>query len=273
MGFMKTDKGDAVKCSTLAFFLTFAFLMVEWLALKAGLFGRGLRLYLVDSLFRAIFGTMGMVILGKFCHEDVKSLFTNGIPRVTWLLLIPMYIYFLSYFTMLSMVKGFAGTFPVLFLGSVLQQVTTGYFEEVVSRGIVMSAFKKHYSKVRWRLAAVIVSGVVFGLGHLFNFLFGGSFLGSLEQAFVTATWGTFLAAIYMVTDNLLLVMVIHTVWDTWIRIPDFFFDLTEGITVLHTIGEITRTIIDPFLLGILAIVICIKYDDVKKRSPKSAEG
>lgn len=272
MSFMQSDKGNAVKYSTLAFLITFIFLMVEWFASKAGVFGSGLRLYLVDSLFRAIFGTIGIVFLSQFCHEDVKSLCTNRIPRVTWLLLIPIYVYFLSYSATLSMVESTTGMYLISFLGAILQQITTGYFEETVSRGIVMNAFRKHYSKVRWRLAAVVVSGVVFGLGHIFNFLFGGDFLGSLEQAFITAMWGMFLAAIYMVTDHLLLVMVIHAAWDIWIRIPDFFFNLTEEATTLSTIGEITRTIIDPFLLGILAIVICIKYDKINKHSYEFAE-
>ncbi len=120
----------------------------------------------------------------------------------SWLLLIPVYVYFISYFTEISMVEIVSGKYWVLFLGSVLQQITTGLFEETVSRGIVMSAFRSHYENFKWRLSAVIISGVGFGL--------------------------------------------------------------SEEVTVIASAGQVLRDVIDPFLLGILAIVICIKYDAIK---------
>lgn len=257
-------KGDAIKYSILAFLITFVFLMAEFIASKAGLFGNELKSYVVDSIFRIIFGAIGLIILVKVCHENLKEVCTNKIPKVIWLLLIPVYVYFISYFTEISMVEIVSGKYWVLFLGSVLQQITTGLFEETVSRGIVMSAFRSHYENFKWRFSAVIISGVVFGLGHIFNFLFGGSVGDSLIQAFTSACWGMFIAALYMVSNNLILVMAIHTIWDIWIRIPDFFFGLSEEVTVIASAGQVLRDVIDPFLLGILAIVICIKYDAIK---------
>jgi membrane protease YdiL (CAAX protease family) len=113
-------------------------------------------------------------------------------------------------------------------------------------------------------MIAVVTSGLIFGLSHMFNFLFTGDVSGSVSQEKLNFAWGMFKAAIYMISDNLLLVIIIHAVWDIWIRIPQFYFNMSEKATVLYSIGEILRFIIHPFVLGIMAILIAMYAKRVK---------
>ena len=86
----------------------------------------------------------------------------------------------------------------------------------------------------------------------------------TLAAVILIPIWGMFIAAIYMISDNLLLVIIIHAVWDIWIRIPQFYFNMSEKATVLYSIGEILRFIIHPFVLGIMAILIAMYAKRVK---------
>lgn len=265
---MKTLKQNIVKAALAGAFVNFAFVFVE-LACYPELFGSGVRLLLVDSGFRIVFGAIGLVILALFRGGRLKDRFTNPIPKSVWLLLIPMYVYFLSYFLGFGMVERASAKNALPFLAVILQQVTTGLYEETASRGIVMTAFEDRLNDKKMRVLYVVLSGLIFGLSHCLNFLFGsGGFdlLDTLTTVFCTGMWGIFIAAIYMVSGNLLLVMGIHAVWDIWIRIPNAFFAFSEEPTALAAAGEVLRTVLDPFVMGILGIVIALKYDKLTKK-------
>ena len=182
--------------------------------------------------------------------------------------MIPIYVYFLSYLLGLGMVES---TVPISnclpFLTVVLQQVTTGFYEETACRGIIMSPFEERTDDRKARVAAVVISGVIFGMSHSLNFLFGGTFdLGATALlVFCTGMWGMFVAAVYLVSHNLLFVMVLHAVWDIWVRLPGIFFETSFEPTALAKVGETLRTIIDPFMMCILAIVIALVYDKIVK--------
>ncbi len=264
---MKTLKQTIVKAAMAGAGVQFAMVLAE-LACYPELFGSGVRLYLVDSGFRIVFGIIGLVILAYFRGGQLKDRFTNPVPKSVWLLLIPVYVYLLSYFLSFGMVERASLKNSLPFLAVILQQVTTGLYEETASRGIVMTAFEDKLDDKRMRVLHVVLSGVIFGLTHCLNSLFGGSFdfLDTLSTVFCTGMWGMFIAAIYMVSDNLLLVMGVHAVWDIWIRIPNAFFAFSEEPTTLATAGEVLRTVLDPFVMGILGIIIALKYDKFTKK-------
>ena len=237
---------------------TFIFILVEFISGRAGLFKDDIALCLVDSVYRILFGIIATIILYSSCGRNWRDLYFGKIPGVIWLLLLPFYVYLISYVDVLSRFERVTFEFALSFAACSLQQITTGFFEETLYRGVAMSAFRAHYADRKWRLAAVFTSGVLFGLAHSFNFIFTGNVAGSMYQALMTTVWGMFMAAIYMISDNLLLVMALHAIWDIWIRIPGYFFDLTPGSTFLTNIGDDIRFIIHPIVLGIVAIYVCL---------------
>ena len=260
------DKKNAIITAIFAYAIALVFIFGELGAFRLGLFGEGIQIYLVDSLFRLVFGIIGTFVLYKIYKERLKSLYTAKIPKATWLWLIPIYAYFLSYLLDIPLVESVTTEYALGFAAACLQQITTGFYEETLFRGIIISAFEKHFSEKKWRISAVLTSGIIFGMGHLFNFLFGsGNFGDGLVTVLFTTCWGMFVAAIYMVTGNLLFVMILHAIWDIVVRIPNYFTNIVANAGELGSYGEIVRTIIDPVILAVVAIVICIIYKPKEK--------
>ncbi len=263
MGKGRVDKKGIVIAIVFSLIITAVFLLIEIITQDCFMAAGYRVFYLLDAAIRFIFGIAVAVILFAFFKKSLCKAFTSHIPKSVWLLLIPVYVYFLSYFTLIGVIDS-VSAYTLSFLASALQQLTTGLFEETLYRGIVMKPFEKYYGEKKWRMIAVVTSGLIFGLSHMFNFLFTGDVSGSVSQAMFTFAWGMFMAAIYMISDNLLLVIIIHAVWDIWIRIPQFYFNMSEKATVLYSIGEILRFIIHPFVLGIMAILIAMYAKRVK---------
>lgn len=265
---MTKEKKNIVWVAAVSVLLSAVFLGAEYIGVKVGLFGSGMQKILVDSAFRLVFGCIAMGLLVHFSEGSVKELFTNRIPRVIWLLMIPIYVFFLSYLLGFGMVEEVSLKGLPIFAAVVLDQIMTGWWEESANRGLIMEPFRKHYGERKMRVIAVVLSGVIFGLTHIFNAaFFGGSILDSCYTAFCTGMWGMFIAAIYMVSDNLLLVMAIHAIWDILVRIPGNFFITGSEPTSLAVAGEVLRTVIDPFLLGVLAIVIALKFGEKTEKT------
>ena len=69
-----------------------------------------------------------------------------------------------------------------------------------------------------------------------------------------------FVAAIYMVSDNLLLVMGIYTIWDIVVKIPVYFISEYNKSAMLTGI-YVGQDIIQLGIMPIVAILICIVGD------------
>lgn len=240
-----------------------AFMAVEWIFWINGWFGEGHRFLIIDSAIRLVFGVIALVILKWFYKGRFRDLFLRKISKKTVFLLLPVWIFFLVEGLMIFATEKvtFVMFFPFLLV--CLQQLTTGLYEEGAGRGIVMSGFSSKFrSKVSGRLLMVLLAGGIFGVNHVFNFLFGSTLEECLWQGLYTFVWGSFIAAIYLLSENLGLVMLLHAVWDIIIRIPGAFMILSKTSTVPSHISTIQDVLYVIFL--IVAIGICIFYDRLK---------
>ena len=100
----------------------------------------------------------------------------------------------------------------------------------------------------------------MFGLSHGLNFFFGNDALGTLAQVISCATWGFFMASIFLISRNLTLLMIMHAVWDIIIRIDNFFFGFPEECLPL-IILNITGQIVEYAGLIFVAFYIAVKYE------------
>ena len=93
----------------------------------------------------------------------------------------------------------------------ILTMLFVGFLEEVIFRGLLFSAMKKDSLK-----AAVIVSSVTFGMGHIIN-LFNGSgvelFENLLQVVYATAA-GFMLVMLYLKTKSLLVPIAFHGIFN-----------------------------------------------------------
>ena len=88
--------------------------------------------------------------------------------------------------------------------------VFVGFSEEMMSRGLVLTAFR---SRLRegW---AWLLSSFLFGLMHLLNVALGAPFSGTIAQVAIAFGSGTAFYILRRVTGSLIAAMVLHGLWD-----------------------------------------------------------
>ena len=103
---------------------------------------------------------------------------------------------------------------PVRILTFLLSMMLVGVAEEFIFRGVVAETLLEHYGLSRagiWK--ACVLSGVLFGAGHLTNLL-GSEPFGVLMQCLFAGALGTLFAAIYFRTGNIWVTVFLHGMMD-----------------------------------------------------------
>lgn len=88
--------------------------------------------------------------------------------------------------------------------------VLVGFGEEMMSRGLVLTAFRSRLGE-GW---AWFLSGALFGLMHLANAFMGAPLANSLLQAGLAFASGTAFYIVRRVTGSLVWAMLLHGLWD-----------------------------------------------------------
>ena len=266
---MKTDKRKAITKPVIqaAVILT-VFLAIEVVWVYLNVFPDNNMLLCADIVLRIIFGIVMLVILKGYSKRGVskfpvKKLFSNRIPARTWLVLIPIILYIIAPFFMLFTAYIFTTSVLTTLIIVIVQQFATGFFEELLHRALMMNGLIMHNTKtVRQRIFTVVIAGAFFGLSHAPNILFGENPLLQVPSCFL---WGMFIAAVYMLSDNLLLVMLLHAFSDSTFRIVDGLFGYVREAPICQAV-EKTRSVIDYVVLPLVAILICVFYDKLKRK-------
>lgn len=218
-------------------------------------------LLMIDIALRIVMGIVALVLL-----QPSRELFTNRITPRMWLMMLPFFLY-----VALPLVKIYFADVYVpenipLMVIPITQQFAVGFFEEAYSRGLFMKGLLKfNTSTTKQRLVTCAVTGAFFGLTHLPNILFGEN---PLIQVPSCAAWGFFIGAVYLMTENLPLVMLLHAVSDITPRIYRGLFGCTMDLPAIRVI-EVMNEVFSYVVLPIAAVYICFKYvwlrENVKK--------
>ena len=99
---------------------------------------------------------------------------------------------------------------PGLLLLTALATLIVGFCEELVFRGLVLTAFRRSMSEA----GAWFFSTLAFGLLHLPNALLGAPLAGSLVQVVLAFISGTVFYLIRRSSGGLVVPMLIHALWD-----------------------------------------------------------
>ena len=242
------------------------FLVIEIAMVYLNVFPNQNLLYGADTILRIIFGIVSLVLLRSYSKEgetkySVKQLFTNKIPAKTWLVLIPFILSCIAPFFKLFTAYAFTTVVLDTLIIVIIQQFATGFFEEATHRALMMNGLIKYNTgTVKQRLFTVFVAGAFFGLSHAVNIFFGEN---PLIQVPATLLAGVFFAAIYMLTDNLLLVMLMHAFSDSTFRIVDGLFGYLHDSSICLAVKYI-RNGLEYVILPLIAILICVYYDKLK---------
>lgn len=234
------------------------FYVIEVAMFYLNLFPDNNVLLLVDIAIRIVMGTITL----RLINRPKKPLFTAKISGKMWIMMIPVLI-----IVSLPLVKIlYADVFakqnvkPMIII--ILQQFAVGYFEEAYARGLFMDGLIRYNTTtVKQRLYTVAISGIFFGMTHTLNIFFGENPLTQVPSCIV---WGCMLAAIFMLTDNLLLVMMLHAISDITPRVSHGLFGWTTNPPVLSVIDR-ADDIIKFVVFPLVAIYICVKFDELRK--------
>lgn len=238
------------------------FVLLEYFLVSTGISECGV---VTDSFIRLLFGVVALILMKKIHWDKFREQFTMKIPKSTWLFSIPFFMYLGLYFLYLPIAENLTIAYISAFVLSCGQQLATGFFEEAASKGLVMSGMLLKWKRsVRGRICIVFISGILFGTLHILNVLFNGDIIACLWQSLYSSAFGVFLAAIYLHSNNIVLCMMFHAIWNIFVRIPgNFCENIQEGIILdfIYSAQDIINLGVFPFV----AILICLKYKPMSK--------
>jgi len=132
----------------------------------------------------------------------------------------------------------------------IIYYIGVAIVEELYVRGLLLNLIEKLcYKKKNNTLIAIILSSIIFGLGHIFGVL-GQPILIIITKVVWTVAMGMYFGAIYKKTNNLWLPIILHYIIDVC-ALPYCF-------TTITTYPNISLYIILPtyLLLGIYSVFI-----------------
>lgn len=233
------------------------FLFFEYFLVVTGTSECGL---LVDSCIRVSFGIVALVFMKIIYGQRLSLFFTHKIPKVTWLYCIPFFLYLGIEFLFLPLAESLTTAFVGTFLLACLQQIATGFLEEATAKGLLMSGMLRKWSgTIKGRIAMVFLSGILFGAIHILNFVFSRDIISCLRNSLYASAFGTFVATIYLLSQNLLLCMVMHAVWDIIIRIPRYFCENIQNGAMVSFIN-ISQDVLELAIFPLVAVLICVLW-------------
>ena len=219
-------------------------------------------LLMVDIALRIVMGIIALVLL-----RPSKELFTNKVTPKMWLVILPFLIYVALPLAKICFADVYVPDNIPLMVIPISQQFAVGFFEEAYAKGLFMKGFLKcNTSTVKQRLVTCALTGTFFGMTHLLNIFFGDN---PLLQVPACIVWGFFIAAVYMLTENLPLVMLLHAISDITPRISHGLFGWTVGTPAVQVI-EVMDNVFQYVILPLAAVYICFRYVSLKGIVKKS---
>ncbi|MFK3676484.1 lysostaphin resistance A-like protein [Microbacterium sp. NPDC090218] len=128
------------------------------------------------------------------------------------------------------------------FLGASLVLLLVGFTEELVHRGLLLTALRSRLSEV-W---VWFLSSALFAVMHFVNILLGSPVAGTVSQVGAAFLGGTAFYIVRRVTGSLIWAMVLHGVWD--------FSVFATGVGTAGSISSVANVVY--LLAGILGLAV-----------------
>ncbi len=148
-------------------------------------------------------------------------------------------------------------TFSLVFSCLFLQQITTGFWEELTFRAFLTEGYwKKKNQNWKWRLFYASISFLLFGMIHAVG---NTNNLSDAVTTFIlTGIMGFAFSAIYLYSHNILAPMLLHFVYDIFANMQSF----VEEWNMDHTTLLLLADWVMPAVFGIIfvsSIIFIIK--------------
>lgn len=181
--------------------------------------------------FFIIFSVIILMFLSKQKLFKEYGLCKTQIPFKKLLYFIPLVL-----LCFLNVVSGFSitETVPVIIL-EILSMLFVGFLEEIIFRGFLFKAMAKDNQK-----AAVIVSSLTFGIGHIINLFNGAEIVSTLCQIVGAVGFGFMCVMIFIKSKSLLPCIITHSVFNmlsVFTAETDMITDIIVSVVIVVITG------------------------------------
>lgn len=201
-------------------------------------------------------------LINKLNIKSIAGLSSLYSWRFRPLNIIPIYLIVLGVLSVIS--KDFSQVNLINALLLLLAQLTVGFAEEYLFRGVLQSFFLKSYAnRKNGVFVGVFIPALVFGLFHLVNLTNNDNTSAVLVQVVFATLIGFFFGVLVLKTNKIIPVAITH-------GLINFSFSIAflPGLEVLEQTGFSIAPIIltlPLFIIGLLVIKKIKKEDVVKK--------
>ena len=227
----------------------------------------GVTWFLISSALRIVFGFAILFTACKLFELSPSEVLSNKNIKGALIAGTGFFLFFLYF--LVEVASGFGkvtGLTMGLFLSRVLlQQLTTGFYEELNYRFLLLEGLKHTSNTRRLKLIYVFGNAVLFGLLHCVTGWNTYTFL-------TTGTIGFAFAVIFVKSGNIVLPMVLHFVYDFIIHITSFmewqhnpFFDN------ICACAEVAYAVM--FAVSLAMLLYTPRWKKDQKDSPGKAQG
>ncbi len=170
---------------------------------------------IVPRVIMAVVCIIGM----KLVYKDLKLGFQKkGLVKGLCISFV-MILYIIENFISASntdSVKNYAQITFVNLLLCFLSNMSVGLFEEVLLRGTVLNIMNEQWKSRKYGTYwAVFLSSFLFGVAHFINYFNGKAYMNpTIAQVFYATFIGLFMAAVYLRSKNIWVVIILHGLFD-----------------------------------------------------------
>ena len=181
--------------------------------------------------FFIIFSVIILLFLSKGKLFKEYGLCKTELPLKKLLYFIPLVL-----LCFLNVISGFSitKTVPVIIL-EVLSMLFVGFLEEIIFRGFLFKAMAKDNLK-----AAVVVSSLTFGIGHIINLLNGAEIVSTFCQIVGAVGFGFMCVMIFIKSKSLLPCIITHSVFNmlsVFTAETDMITDIIVSVVIVVITG------------------------------------
>jgi len=219
--------------------------------------------YLFSSFLRIAFGILILYTIKRVYGKSIKDIihFNNWmIALISGISFLIFFAYYLVLFA--SGIKGININTSMVITRVILQQLTTGFFEELIYRYLMLEGFFYLENKtIIHKFLYVIISTVLFGIVHIVT---GWDF----ERFYQTSAIGFAFATIFINSQNLLIPMILHSVYDIFTNLAPYCKWGGSSFNALNSVYNIVVGIM--IVISIIMIIIIKKKDKTKENSDET---